>query len=532
MGAVKFAAPVAGVLPTGFTASLDEWLGVAPQVNGGDDPDFLKTKVLPHDHIAAIGTAVFQAPNFLVSQPGGYTTLDDQTFTRDAQGNIIPSPAAPTAPIWVSFAIPQSPMPPNGYPCVVVAHGNPGSRAEAFMQLANVFTSKGFIVAGIDLVTDGARSLDAKYRVDVHTDWESSPGATYVGPDGLADDVDQTAPPVSGRDSGINFLGQGINLGAERDQERQSVIDESTLIRVLASNPDLGALQTGTAAPKIDATKIAYFGGSQGAITGAVTAAIEPLVTLWTLNVAGGDTFTNCNGAGATEVAVVQGLGFGFGVTGQYVDSASLIATLAQTIIEPADPLTFASYIVTSPGSIKGTTLAPRSVLQIEALYDETIPNDGSEALARAGGWGLAMPNVDPNSNIETLDEVIDPSKVPDPIPLANVAPDTNQLIHDTPIAGVTSVLVQVTGQHYRNVLQSSDTRAYSVPFKRSTAALPAPYAVAQSYTTQQAMIARFFADGFEGVPNVTGFLPPVRDVDEDGNPDATDPNPNDPTVK
>jgi len=46
-------------------------------------------------------------------------------------------------------------------------------------------------------------------------------------------------------------------------------------------------------------------------------------------------------------------------------------------------------------------------------------------------------------------------------------------------------------------------------------------------------MLVRFFDDGFQGkVPNVTGFSPPVRDVDEDGNPDATDPDPNDPTVK
>ena len=110
--------------------------------------------------------------------------------------------------------------------------------------------------------------------------------------------------------------------------------------------------------------------------------------------------------------------------------------------------------------------------------------------------------------------------------------PDGSGLIHDTPVAGVTAVLVQVTGQHYRNMLQSSDVRAYSAPFNRSTLPLATPYPVAQSYTAQQAMVVRFFEDGFLGVPNVAGIPTPVRDVDEDGNPDATDPDPNDPNVK
>jgi len=532
MGAVKFAALVADALPAGFTASLDDWLGVAPQKDGADDPDWLVTHVLPHDQVAAIGTAVYASPNFLVTKPNGYSDLDDQTFARDASNAIVPNPAAPTMPVWVSFAIPKAPMPASGYPCVIVAHGNPGSRAEAFLQLANRFAKEGFVVAGIDLVTDGARSLDAKYRVDAHTDWESSPGATYVGPDGFADDVDQTPPPTSGRDSGLNFLGQGVNFGAIRDQTRESMIDVSVLVRVLASDPDLSPLQTGGTAPKIDPTKIVYFGGSQGAITGAGVAAIEPNVATWVLNVGGGEFVLNSSGAGGTEANVQKQLVLAFGVTGQYVDWSNPLAAIAQTVLDPGDPLAYAPYLLKSPGTIHGTKIPPRNILQIEALYDETISNDASEALARAGGWGLASPNVGSNADVTTLDEVRDPSKVPYPTLLPTVTPDGSSLIHDTPVQGTTAVLVQVTGQHYRNVLQSSDLRAYPVPFNRSTAALATPYSVAQSFVAQQDMIASFLTSSLTGVPALGPVVAPVRDVDEDGNPDATDPDPNDPTVK
>lgn len=89
MGATKFAAPVRGVVPAGFTASLDAWLGVATQklADGTDDPDFT-LPVRAHDAVAAMGTAVFHAASFLVTKAGGYDTLDDQTFTYDPSGHL------------------------------------------------------------------------------------------------------------------------------------------------------------------------------------------------------------------------------------------------------------------------------------------------------------------------------------------------------------------------------------------------------------------------------------------------------------
>jgi hypothetical protein len=536
MGAVKFAAPVNGALPAGFTASLDAWLGVAPKLaDGSDNPDYLVTNVLPHDNIAAIGSAVFQAANFLNYASGGYSVVDDATFARDASGNIVPSSARPTTPIWVSFAVPTTPMPAGGYPCVIVAHGAPGSRASMFMDLANALAGQGWIVAGIDMITQGPRTIEPQYQVDQFTDWENAPGATYKGPDGMADNLDANGhPSVTGsRNGNLDIEGDGVNFGAWRDQVREAEIDTSQLARVLASNPDLSALQTGATAPKIDPTRIAYVGGSYGALIGGVTAALEPSIRLWMLNAGGGQFVLHVDDAPATEAAVKQAMLVAFGITGQFVDETNLVAVLGQTAVDPSDPMSFAPYLVTSPGIIAGKPMPPASVLMVEALYDETLANSATESLARAAGLGLAAPNVGPNSGITTLAQVLDPTTVPDRIPLADVNPDASGLIHDTPAPGVTSVLVQVKGTHYDNLLLSSAERAYFVPFDSTTQPLTTPYSVAESYLSQQSMMTRFFSDGFQGgVPNVTGFLAPVRDVDEDGVPDATDPDPNNPLIK
>jgi len=544
MGAVKFAAPVNGLLPAGFTASLDDWLGVAPQKAGADDPDYLATGVLPHDQIAAIGTARYMTPSFLLSKPGGYAAPGHATFARSG-GKIVPSPDRPEVPVWVSFAVPKTPMPASGFPCVIVAHGNPGSRAEMFMFLANVLAARGFIVAAIDALTNGARAPEPEYQVDTLSDWEAAPGAKYKGPDGFSDGIDANKKPApfyppngqydGSRNPGLDFNGQGQSVGAIRDQALQQAIDISSLARVLASDPDLSPLQTGATAPKIDPTKIAYVGGSMGAVTGGVTAAIEPLVRTWVLNVMGAQSVVHGSNAPTTYVQVKLA-GLLVGIKGQSLDETHPIMAPLQTAIDPADPLMFAPYLVKSPGTVKGQKLLPRNVLAIEVLFDETLPNDGTESWARAAGIGLAAPNVGPNAGVHALDVFRDPTKVVDRIPLPDVMPDAQMLIHDTPIAGVTAVMVQTSpATHYRNLEDSKGQRTFAAPFNVASPPLATSkqYWVRHSFVEQWAMVARFVADSFAGgAPNVTGFKPPVRDLDDDGTPDATDPDPNDPTVK
>jgi hypothetical protein len=536
MGAARFAAPVGGKVPAGFTASLDAWLGVVDAQNklpdGSDDPDDT-LKARAHDKIAAMGTAVFDAVNYLQVRPDGYETPEHATFARDASGKVIPAPEKPTAKIWVTIAIPTAPMPPEGYPVVIVQHGLSGSRAYVAV-LANVFANKGWAVVGIDSVTFGARAPEGIYQADKTTDYAKS-GATFNGPDGLAD-----ADSQGNRNGSTDLFGGLKNIGAIRDQMRQAALDTTQLVRVVRSaSLDLSPLTTGAAAPKLDASRVAYFGDSLGGIQGAIAAAIEPNVKSWTLNVAGGGLLieTAAHGPAISALVTLAALA-NFGFSQNTMNEAHPMMNLLQLVAEPGDSLIFAPLLVKSPRSVKGVKVAPRNILQFEVIWDELVGNEANEALARAGGWGIATPNVGTNAGVIDFKNL---ANNPGRMSLPDVAPDASGLIHDTPLPGVTAVVVQVSpAQHGSNFVASRGKRVFALPWAVWDSATPfnhldvgKEFNVRCPYRELQATATRFFDDGFQGkVPNVSVLKAPVRDFDDDGTPDDVDPAPSDPTVK
>ena len=529
MGVAKFSA----VTTAGFTATLDDWLGVVDPKNkltsGVDDPDAL-LPVRAHDKIDAVGTAEFDAVNYLQVRANGYVDPDHANFARDSSGKIIPAPEKPTSKIWVTFFLPTATtMPAAGFPVVIVQHGLSNSRLFA-LDLANTLCAQGWAVAAIDSVTFGARAPEPQFQVDQHTIWATAPGAKYDGPDGFAD-------PVNGAVNGSGDLfGSLLNIGALRDQWRQGSFDTAQLVKVLRSTPDLSPLKTGATVPKIDPAHVAYVGDSLGGIQGAVAAAIEPNVQAWMLDVTGGGVITELASHSPVFASSIAGGGLNFGfVNDQFADS-HLMMTLIGTIFEPSDPLLFASDLVAAPALLKGNPTKARNVLQTEVLFDELVTNEGAEALARAAGFPLAGPNV--GSNAELLD-LTKPDANPHKVPLTTAAPDTNGAIHDVPVAGTTAVVVQVgPGTHSGDLVQSTGDRTYAAPwalFDQTTVwpKAPQPYTVRCPYLESQAMMTGFFSSAFAGqVPVVKGFKPAVRDLDDDGTPDATDPDPNDPTKK
>src|SRR5690606_9413412 len=128
------------------------------------------------------------------------------------------------------------------------------------LSLANTLCKMGWVAVAIDSVTFGARAADPKYQVDTSTDYAGAPGATYRGPDGLADAVD------GGRNGAFDFFGSLKNILAIRDQLRQAALDTAQLVKVLRAKPDLSPLDTGSGAPAIDPDRIAYVGDSLGGI--------------------------------------------------------------------------------------------------------------------------------------------------------------------------------------------------------------------------------------------------------------------------
>lgn len=508
----RFAQKSAGVLPAGFTASLDDWLGVvAPTAklpDGSDDPD-VSLPVRAHDKIAAIGTAVFDATNYLRVRDGKYEDLEHATFARDASGTPVPAPEAPTAKIWITFAVPTAPMPAGGYPTVIVQHGLNGSR-EYLLSLANRIASKGWMAVAIDSVTFGARSAGAKYKLDATSDYTGAPGATYKGGDGINDKSNGE------HGESFDFFGGLKNLLALRDQLRQSELDTVQVVKLLRSNLDLAPLTTGTTAPKIDPERIAYVGDSLGAIEGAAAAALEPRVKAWTLNVGGGGIISEAAAHGPVinaNLALAGTVNFGFGKA--LYTEAHPVVVIGQTLIEAGDPIAFAQHLVTSPAPLAGAPTRPRNILQIEVLFDELVANEANESLARAAGYSLASPNVGTNAGIADLATRAPYRGGGIKLPILPEAPDG---YHDVPVAGSTAILIQASpAQHGRDLVSAKCNRTYQIPFstpdgKLELTQVQAPQPIECPYRALQDTMVRFFGDAFEGrVPVVAGFAAPSR---------------------
>jgi hypothetical protein len=532
MGEGRFSKLVAGQLPAGFTASLDDWLGVFDPKDklpdGSDDWDN-QLPVRAHDKIAAWATGAFDAANFLVSLPGGFDAPKQDHFTRDASGNIIQNPDKPNYKIWVSFAVPDAPMPTGGYPTVIVQHGMGASR-EYLVQIANLFCSQGWMVVGIDSITFGARATETQYQVDTTTDYAQAPGAKYDGPDGIADNTPQ------GRNPPTDLFGNFQNLGAFRDQLREAALDTSQLYRILSSDPDLSVLATDHGTPHIDVTRIAYVGESLGSIEGEVAAALEPRIEPWIFSVGGGGFIFE---AGVHGPGIGALLGAAAGLYFHYLHDRLTefhpLVNVIQTIVESADPLLYARDLVRAPQPVANLPPKSHSVLLLECLYDELVANEAGEAWAREAGLLLATPNVGVNSNVVDLKS---PSTGRWHVPLTVAAADGTGTIHDVPASGLTGVVVQADPcDHGSDWVSSKGSHDYAIPYVRYDAPvlysrLPTAFDMANPYRTAGAQFVQFLADSFAGkVPAVVVQTAPIRDYDGDGVTDDVDSAPSDPTI-
>ena len=528
MGAARFSELVGAQLPAGFTASLDDWLGVVDPKNvlpdGQDDWDN-QLPVRAHNKIAAWGTGVFEATNFLQTPPGGFDVPQQDHFARDASGNIIPNG---TYKIWVSVAVPDAPMPAGGYPTVIVQHGLGASR-EYVVEVANLFCAQGWMVVGIDSITFGARASEPQYQVDTTTDYVSAPGAKYAGPDGIADNTPQ------GRNPPTDLFGNFQNLGAFRDQLREAALDTAQLYRVIASDPDLSVLATDRGTPHIDASHIAYVGESLGSIEGEVAAAIEPRIEPYIFSVGGGgfifEAAVHGPGIGAL-LGAAAGLYFHF-LHDRLTEFHPLI-DLVQESVESADPLLYARDLVRAPVPVSNLPPKAHSVLLLECLYDELVANEAGESWAREAGLSLAAPDVGVNSGVLDLKS---PSTGRWRALLPEAQPDATGAIHDLPQAGVTAVVVQEDPcDHGSDWVSSKGQHQYAIPYVSYKNAslytrLDTAFDMANPYRGAAKQFVEFLADSFAGkTPAVTVQTAPVRDFDGDGVTDDLDSAPSDPT--
>lgn len=496
----------------GYVDTLDAWLGTSAQLpDTTDDPADDQLTGRAHDALAVIGTAVYNAPSVLLESAMTFNDPAHHTFSRDASGKPIVNPMKATSKIWMTVALPKGAVPAKGFPTVIVQHGLSGDRS-IVLSVANTFAKLGWATVGIESVTFGARATLPANTADAASVFPWSATAAYKGPDGFVD-----VPNGS-----TDFFGGLRSLGAVRDHMRQSALDLGSAVDVVR-NPalDLGPLLAAVPGAKLDATKVVFLGNSLGALMGSMLAAIDPHVKAFVLNVGGGGLILEL-GANSPNIATslnqAAALNFGF-ANGRFASGHPLLQVL-QHIVDPGDPLLYARNIVTSPLTINGAKNPPKDVIQIEALWDETVSNQSNEALARAAGFPLAEPSVGAMTGI----------------PLGSAMP-SGGVISGVPVAGTTAVLIQAgPATHSSDLFSAKGKHHFMHPTGQFDTLDPFPtlssdITVDQPYLPLQTMMTGFFADAFAGVgaPAVKGFPAPTLDFDGDGFVDAMDAAPEDP---
>jgi dienelactone hydrolase len=363
--AVPYSVAVFGV---GTQPSLDDWLGTPERDDegrewpGGDNPGGIA-----HDQIAVIASGAFVAPSFL--------NRSTRHFERDASGDFVLANARTTIP--VTLVVPRQEPPPDGYPVVIHGHGLSNNRG-SMLGVANELARAGFAMIGIDDVLHGARG-------GIRDEQNNFPGS-YRGPDGIPDAYDFP----------LAFFAGFADFVAVRDNFRQTVLDQSSLVRLIRSSRlDLSALAeaAGGTTPRLDPTRIYWSGGSLGGIIGTMTTAVEPAIRAAALQVPGASFIQLISSSSAEVSPLVSGLAYSMlGAKGDEVlDEFHPLGTLLGAITEAGDPIAYAPHILQN--ALTGARTPP-DVLVSYALYDEVLPNISTVALIRALGLELASPHL------------------------------------------------------------------------------------------------------------------------------------------
>lgn len=181
-----------------------------------------------------------------------------------------------------------------------------------------------------------------------------------------------------------------INISAGRSGFRQSALDTVAMTRLIREgrfdvpaefSPDGKQVQ-------LDGQRIAFIGHSQGGLSGALAAAVEPDVRAYVLSGAGaGISLTIMQRKDPSDIsALIQAL---LGTDPGELSEFHPLISLVQMLADITDPLSYGSLVLQRPPEQR-----PPHVLLTEGLLDEQTPSDTSEALASAIGLEILAPKV------------------------------------------------------------------------------------------------------------------------------------------
>ena len=260
-------------------------------------------------------------------------------------------------PLDLKFAItvPKGDMPSDGWPLVLYGHGL-GEDYRGFLRsAAGPLAERGIAVLGINPPLQGDRN------------------------------------PTAQDDRSLIITLSISNIIVGREILRHGVFDEIQALRLVQNGLTIpAAVSTGGAEISFDASKIGFFGHSEGAQIGALLLAVEPDI--------GGAVFSEGGGGAAITLfalelpeidvgdTVADALGINPAVE-TFDNDHPVVGVVIQPLLDCADPLHGARNIFLEPVDDR-----PHDLLMLEGFNDLLTPPEAIEALASALGLPIAEP--------------------------------------------------------------------------------------------------------------------------------------------
>jgi len=355
--------------PAALAAMTPALVGVGP-LNPGVTGEQILRSALPGQCQADGGPLPCQAVDEILV--GGLSAPQFQVNTPNpiSGGEPVPGPwGDPVAPastgnevIQTLIATTTTDCGAGGCPTIIFGHGL-GSNSRTVFAIASQLAANGFNVAAIDFVAHGSRAV----RI-------SDQGA-----------CENATDPSAAPQCFAPFL--SANLGATRDNIRQSIVDLHSLTAALrACGPD------GCGLLSVDPNRILYMGMSLGGIIGSAAVATNPHIKASVLNVAGVgwiDIFENTENLTirCSLVDALIGAGILMGDPSSAGETALCLgdewkaqpgyrqfSAIARWVLDPADPANFTRQ------------LAMKRFLLQEVIGDQVVPNLATENEAALTG--------------------------------------------------------------------------------------------------------------------------------------------------
>jgi hypothetical protein len=288
-----------------------------------------------------------------------YGEIGSGDFVPDAQG--IPRPQG-TEDIRFVLTVPTNrTRPAGGWPIAIYAHGT-GGNASSFVsdRTAAALAAQGVATLGFDQIFHGERATPG-----------TSPDTAF-----------------------FNFT----NPFAGRTNNRQAALDLVQCGRFVRALTFVVPWETGPVTERFDPDQVFFYGHSQGGLNGPLWLAAEPTARAAVLSGAAGVLALSI--VLKTEpVNIPQTITSVLQLQRDELVALHPLATLLQTLADPADPINYARFIVREPRAGQ----RGKHIFQTQGFVDRYSPPAAIAALALATGLPLTAPVGHPEPGWDLL---------------------------------------------------------------------------------------------------------------------------------